>query len=199
MAQTDSEMKIRILHAAKKLFSEQGFDGTSVRQICEEAGANVALVSYYFGGKEKVFHAVFDYFFPGRRMQQYEETLNQPVEGLRLIVKEIILFSMTDTELSGIIQQEMIRRSPRSDTIRAITFPVWEKVRELLEKGRREGVFRFESLDHTFMFIIGVALGHKKFPHFEPIMSVTESNPQWMADHAVDFIFKALEVKEQET
>ncbi|WP_027093923.1 TetR family transcriptional regulator [Cohnella thermotolerans] len=29
--------------AAKKLFSRQGFDGTTIRQICEEANANVAL------------------------------------------------------------------------------------------------------------------------------------------------------------
>ena len=58
-------MKIRILLAAKKLFAKQGFDGTSVRQICEEAGANVALVSYYFGGKEKVFYGCSKIFSGG--------------------------------------------------------------------------------------------------------------------------------------
>lgn len=63
MAAAESEMKMRILLAAKKLFAKQGFDGTSVRQICEEAGANVALVSYYFGGKENVFRALFENFF----------------------------------------------------------------------------------------------------------------------------------------
>ncbi|MFC4768110.1 TetR family transcriptional regulator [Effusibacillus consociatus] len=65
MQDQQQDVKMRILLAAKKLFAKQGFDGTSVRQICEEAGANVALVSYHFGGKENVFHALFDTFFPG--------------------------------------------------------------------------------------------------------------------------------------
>lgn len=92
------------------------------------------------------------------------------------------------------MQQEIIRKSPRTETIRAITFPVWAKVRELLEKGRGQGVFRFESLDHTLMFVIGVVLAHKKNSHFEPIMAGLGTDSQQMADYAVDFIFKALEV-----
>ena len=55
MAEQELDMKMKILLAAKKLFAKHGYDATSVRQICEEAGANVALVSYYFGGKESVF------------------------------------------------------------------------------------------------------------------------------------------------
>lgn len=59
-----SDVKLRILLAARKLFARQGFDRTTVRQICEEAGVNLALVSYHFGGKEKVFYALFERIFP---------------------------------------------------------------------------------------------------------------------------------------
>jgi AcrR family transcriptional regulator len=41
----------KILAAARKKFAEQGYEGTSVRQIASEADVNIAMISYYFGGK----------------------------------------------------------------------------------------------------------------------------------------------------
>ena len=68
MAEQELDMKkMKILLAAKKLFAKNGYEATSVRQICEEAGANVALVSYYFGGKESVFYEIFKQFFPNEQ------------------------------------------------------------------------------------------------------------------------------------
>ncbi len=43
-----------IVQVAEKLFAEYGFDGTSVRLIAKEAGINIAMISYYFGSKEKL-------------------------------------------------------------------------------------------------------------------------------------------------
>jgi len=47
-----------ILTVAEKLFSEQDFDAVSVRDIAKEANVNVAMISYYFGSKEKLFEAL---------------------------------------------------------------------------------------------------------------------------------------------
>ncbi len=49
----------RLLLAGLKLFAEQGYAKTSIRQIALAAGANVAAVSYYFGNKEGLYRAVF--------------------------------------------------------------------------------------------------------------------------------------------
>ena len=49
-----NEKQIQILEVAEKLFAENGFDGTSVRHIAKEADVNVAMISYYFGSKEKL-------------------------------------------------------------------------------------------------------------------------------------------------
>jgi AcrR family transcriptional regulator len=51
--------KDRILDAAERLFARHGFYGVSVRDITEDAGVDVALVSYHFGGKRELFAAVF--------------------------------------------------------------------------------------------------------------------------------------------
>ena len=55
-----SEKRLHLLDTAERLFSEKGFDGTSVRDIAEEAGINTAMISYYFGSKEKLMEAIFE-------------------------------------------------------------------------------------------------------------------------------------------
>lgn len=49
-----------LLDAALELFSEHGFDGTSVRMIAEKAGMNIAMISYYFGSKENLLQQLID-------------------------------------------------------------------------------------------------------------------------------------------
>ncbi len=53
----DTEAKIK--EAAKRVFLKQGFEGTKIRQIAEEAGVNVALVNYYFRSKEQLFKSIY--------------------------------------------------------------------------------------------------------------------------------------------
>jgi TetR/AcrR family transcriptional regulator, regulator of cefoperazone and chloramphenicol sensitivity len=56
MSSSDLEMtKARILEAAGQMFAESGFDGTTIRDICERADANIAAVNYYFGDKQRLY------------------------------------------------------------------------------------------------------------------------------------------------
>ena len=56
MAAVDT--KTKILDAAEWYFAEMGFYTTSLRQVTERAGVNVASVNYHFGGKENLMDAV---------------------------------------------------------------------------------------------------------------------------------------------
>jgi TetR/AcrR family transcriptional regulator, regulator of cefoperazone and chloramphenicol sensitivity len=47
----DNETRNRVLKAAARLFAERGFNHVSIRDICREAGSNVASVNYHFGDK----------------------------------------------------------------------------------------------------------------------------------------------------
>jgi AcrR family transcriptional regulator len=52
--------KERILDSAEQLFAQRGYHGVSLRDITHEAGVDVALVAYHFGGKRELFTAVFE-------------------------------------------------------------------------------------------------------------------------------------------
>lgn len=52
--------KDSILEAAKKVFSSAGYAGAGLREIASDAGVNVALISRYFGSKEKLFEQVLE-------------------------------------------------------------------------------------------------------------------------------------------
>ncbi|WP_309107704.1 TetR family transcriptional regulator [Arthrobacter sp.] len=47
--------KDQILAAARRLFAEHGFDGTSLRQIAREAEVDPAMVHHFFNGKDELF------------------------------------------------------------------------------------------------------------------------------------------------
>src|SRR4051794_28997088 len=47
-----------LLESAGALFHERGYEGATVREIGERAGADPALIARYFGGKEALYLAV---------------------------------------------------------------------------------------------------------------------------------------------
>lgn len=48
-----------ILDAARKVFLQHGFEGTTTQMIADVAGINKALLHYYYRNKDKLFEAVF--------------------------------------------------------------------------------------------------------------------------------------------
>ena len=59
MTTTQFSTKDRILNAAEGLFAQQGFAGTSLREVTSRADVNIAAVNYHFGSKENLINEVF--------------------------------------------------------------------------------------------------------------------------------------------
>ena len=72
-----SGVKERLLNVSERLFCEQGFGSTTVREITSEAKCNVASVNYYFGSKEMLYEAMFR-----RRLKMMRDTRIEAIRGV---------------------------------------------------------------------------------------------------------------------
>ena len=55
---TAKNTKHQILETAEKEFADNGFAGTTLRNLVKKAGVNLAAVGYHFGSKEELFRTV---------------------------------------------------------------------------------------------------------------------------------------------
>jgi len=63
MARPRTDIKPRIVHAARARFLAEGVDGASLRTIAADAGTNIGMVFYYFPNKDDLFLAVVEEFY----------------------------------------------------------------------------------------------------------------------------------------
>ncbi|OMF24937.1 hypothetical protein BK133_21930 [Paenibacillus sp. FSL H8-0548] len=196
MTTGDADIKNRILLAAKKLFAQYGYEKTTVRQICEEACANVALVSYHFGGKENMFGALFETYFPNEQITGIERSLDA-VEGVKLIIREVTKFRYSDKQLICIIQQEIIMNTDRIQKIRHHVMPLWKMLREWLKQGKEQGLFHYQSLDTTLMSIIGTLLFHRHTDYWAVLLEEEQPSLEAVIEDLTTFVMNALEYKDK--
>jgi len=62
VASSTHETKEQIITVAERLFADNGFAGTTLRNVVSEARVNLAAVNYHFGSKEELFRAVVSRF-----------------------------------------------------------------------------------------------------------------------------------------
>lgn len=71
--QAREEMRERILHTALFLFSKEGYNGTSMRQIAREAAISPGLAYNYFNSKEQLLQEIMR-----KSLQDIQESMRGP-------------------------------------------------------------------------------------------------------------------------
>jgi AcrR family transcriptional regulator len=150
-----NDKQLQIIETAEGLFAEKGFDGTSVRDIAEVAGINVAMISYYFGSKEKLMEALFELKIEKIKIRLeslLKDEILTPFQKVNIMIDEQIERMWTGQRFYKIMLCEQL-----IDTNPSITKKVYElKVRnaELVDKivkdGEEKGVFK-KGIDVVLM------------------------------------------------
>ena len=140
--------QLQIIEVAERLFASKGFSGTSVRDIAQDADVNVAMISYYFGSKEKLIEALFNVRMVQTRSQiemilQNEEL--SPLQKVNIWIDTVIDRLMSNQCFHKIMMREQLsaERTPMiSEQIREQKTRNMELMKRLITEGQEKGSFR---------------------------------------------------------
>ena len=94
-----------LIESAIKLFAQSGFDKTTVREIADDAGVNVAAIKYHFGSKEGLHWATVDTVAKDLRDRKVGQILRSTVpddieslsvEEAQRIIRKVLITSLRD-------------------------------------------------------------------------------------------------------
>ena len=111
---------MRLLEAAREVFSQHGFQGATVREICRRAEANGAAVNYHFGSKDGLLAEALN-FAPLKAMQKANTQAGKcPKMRLSLFIHDFMLMLLDENHSSSqcqIMARELADPTPALDKI----------------------------------------------------------------------------------
>ncbi|HTM64845.1 MAG TPA: TetR family transcriptional regulator [Flavipsychrobacter sp.] len=158
-----SEKQRHILEIAERLFATNGYEGTSVRDIAHEAGVNIAMISYYFGSKEKLLQSVFEMRVQFIQVQLESMLSNEqlsPLEKVYQFLDNFVERMMNQQQFHKIMVREQIAQKyePITKLILDAKKRNQELVKKLITDGQKKGVFKKNvDLSLVLITVIGTA------------------------------------------
>ncbi|MBS1587137.1 MAG: TetR/AcrR family transcriptional regulator [Bacteroidetes bacterium] len=142
-----NEKQLQIIDTAERLFAAKGFEGTSVRDIAQEAGINIAMISYYFGSKEKLIEAIFAYRISYTRLTIFSVINDNDIsatEKMEKIVDSYIDKMMKNQCFYRLMAQErsILDIHNISELIYESKSKNMEMIKKLIAEGQKRGEFR---------------------------------------------------------
>ncbi|KAA9009456.1 TetR family transcriptional regulator [Histidinibacterium aquaticum] len=179
-----------ILQAALEEFSESGLSGARVDRIAERAGVSKPMIYDYFGDKNAVYAAALReaYIQIRRGETALELDTREPEDAIRALVHFTMghfwnnpwFIKMLNTE--NLLGGASIRKLEDAADIQSVLL---ERVGEVLERGRRSGVFCREiGAVELYIFIASTCW----FPisNMHTLRTVFEApiGEDWLSQHA---------------
>jgi AcrR family transcriptional regulator len=135
------EKRERILAAARALFEEQGFDGTTGRQICERAGIATGTLFLYVKDKRELLLWVFA--DDARRIfARAGRAEGPPIERWLALFGPFIRLYARHPALSAAYVKELLFRPDRPPELLRLNQELRDAARAIAEDGQSDGVLR---------------------------------------------------------
>lgn len=205
-----SDAPTRLLQAARRLFAERGLAATSIRDLAQEAGVNVAAVNYHFGDKEQLYLEAlrFCYRSCGVLREQGNQILQRAIQagtrqaaldGIREYIQELLhaLFFTEDARLQAkLMFREMSDPTPALDVIiKEFIAPKRELLCKLIAQAN-PALRDDKDLSLYAASIIGQILYYRtSLPVFLRLYEAEEMTPELtarVANHIADFTLAAI-------
>lgn len=135
----------KLLHAAIEAFSENGFKGTSTRDIADRAGVHHPLITYHFKNKEQLWQAAAEQIFGDFRRSlaaSLEDNADEcPKTRMASLIRAYVYYARNQPALHRVLVQEASVPNPRLDwLIETHLKPFFEATFDMIEELQQLGV-----------------------------------------------------------
>ncbi len=196
-----------ILDAARKHFSDKGYEGASVRDICDQAGANVSAIKYHFGGKEGLYRECFK-IYGESRLNSASQILTKAnsIEELKLRLKlfceDFIKESLANPHTTKMIFREIETENPLiADIFQGTFLKVYSTLVEMFEDAKMKNLIRkdVDTIIASSLFFHGLTsslrLDHVGKKHFNK--SLRDPNyAELFINNMISILFDGLRIRE---
>jgi len=157
---TANEAERRLLSSALALFSEKGYEGTSIREIIERAGVTRPVLYYYFENKEHLFRRLVESWF-AELVEDMDRALDGVV-GLREQLTSMIVNMFEHSERSPNVVRLIFNTffAPRHGAPKLDRDALWElrysRIAKIMQTGVESGEFAGRDRDTLAMTFCGM-------------------------------------------
>ncbi|MCB9536152.1 MAG: TetR/AcrR family transcriptional regulator [Myxococcales bacterium] len=156
------QQRDRVLHAAARLFAQQGYSGTGMRQLAAEAGVSLSMINYYFGSKA----AVLEQLVTGLH-EVYFETIRSAFESADTIEEKIRAYVRAAVEVARTRPHELrCAFTELPDEVPEIAAQKIERLRELTVLWQTHILAHRPHLADLPVPVLGPAVGQMIASHF---------------------------------
>ena len=153
------EKRDQILDVAERLFAEQGFEAISIREISKAADINIAMVSYYFGSKEKLYEEVINRKLILPDVMRVEVEKYETYRDKLFAVVDVYIQRLFDNrQFQNIIFREMAmnQRSAMAELITTQVHKNFLFMSDIIHKGIKHKEFNKVDVELTVMSIVAI-------------------------------------------
>ncbi|HXG91922.1 MAG TPA: CerR family C-terminal domain-containing protein [Blastocatellia bacterium] len=197
----DPEARAKIISAAQELFAVRGYDGAAIRDIARAAGVNAAMIHYYFGNKEGLYHTILNSAAAEVRARMIEETggSHTAEQRLKSFVRAYATYIFGHPNLARILHREFLSGGKHIKEIAQQQYLTnYMLMREGLRAGVRAKELRPIDLDLAPISLIGMVL---IFQIAQPLISLAIGKEKYdeqfinrLTDHTVDLFLNGAKV-----
>jgi len=148
--------KEKIIKNAMLLFSEKGFDGTSVDDIAKRSSINKAMIFYYFKSKSGLYEIIMSELFESiyEAIVDAKKCSQNPLEDVRIFIKTYALYCEKYPYLSALMLRELSDGGKRLPKMMFSGMQqLFKLLCDILKRGEAQGYFK-ENIPIVVHFMI---------------------------------------------
>ena len=193
MQQRSEETRAHILQAAITLFSKNGYDASSVAEICQAAGVSKGAFYHHFASKQTVFQSLLEGWLAGLNLQM-DTLLNNapdvPAGFMQLVSMASPIFHDAQGQFPMFL--EFWTQSSRDPVLWATAIAPYRHFLELfssaLAKGIQQGSIRPVDPKLTAQALLALAMGVV----LQQVMDPQETAGDGVAEMGIRLLFEGL-------